>query len=67
MPEAEVGSGTVAAEGVEVAAADEDDLGDAEGGGAAGQRPHVVPLSHVVYNYQALHGGRRRRRGHGGW
>lgn len=59
VAKAEVGGGSVAAEGVEVAAADEDDLRHAESGGAANHRPHVVALRHVVHHHQALHRSRQ--------
>lgn len=43
------------AEGVEFSAADENELGDTEGGGAPGECPHVVPFGYVVNHHIALH------------
>lgn len=55
VAEAEVGGGAMAPERVEVAAADEDQLRHAEGGGATGQSADVVPLRYVVHHHVALH------------
>lgn len=55
VAEAEVGGGAMAAEGVEVAAADENELRNAEGGGAPGESADVVPLRYVVHHHVALH------------
>ena len=54
MAEAKVGSGAMAAEGVEVAAADEDELRHAERRRAAGQSADVVALRDVVHHHVAL-------------
>lgn len=62
VAEAEVGGGAVAAEGADVAAADDHHLRHPERRRAPRQRPHVVPLRHVVHHHHALH---RRRRRHG--
>lgn len=43
------------AEGVEFSAADENELGDTEGGSAPGKCPHVVPFGYVVNHHIALH------------
>lgn len=63
VTEAEVRGGAVAAEGADVAAADDHHLRHAECRRTPRQGPHVVPLRHVVDNHHALH--RRRRRRHG--
>uniref|UniRef100_A0A7C9AR41 Uncharacterized protein n=1 Tax=Opuntia streptacantha TaxID=393608 RepID=A0A7C9AR41_OPUST len=55
MAEAEVRGGAMAAECVEVAATDEDELRHAESGGAAGQCAHVVAFGYVVHQYIALY------------
>lgn len=62
VAEAEVGGAAVAAEGVEVAAADEDDLGDAKSGGAPGEGSDVVPLRDVVDDDRAFDRRCMRRR-----
>lgn len=54
MAKAEVRGGSVASKGVEIAAADEDHLGDAEGGGAPSKSADVVSLSYVVHHHVAL-------------
>lgn len=54
VTEAEVGGGSVAAEGVEVAAADEDELGDSEGGGTADDGADVVALGDIMHNDVAV-------------
>lgn len=66
----------MAAKGADIAAADDDHLRDAERRRAPRQRPHVVPLRHVMDHHHALnrrrHGRRacsirrRRRRWHRG-
>lgn len=54
MAEADVRGGSMAAEGVEVAPADQNQLRHSESGGAAGERSDVVPLRYVVNNDVAL-------------
>ena len=54
VAEAEVGGGSVASEGVEVAAAHQYYLRHAERRRAASQRPHVVPLRYVVHQHVAF-------------
>ena len=54
MSETHVRGGAVAAEGVEVAAADQNHLRHPESGSAAGERPDVVPLRYIVNNHVAL-------------
>lgn len=54
MAETEVRGGAMAAEGVEVAPPDQNQLRHSESGGAAGERSHVMPLGYVVDNHVAL-------------
>lgn len=54
MAEADVRGGSMAAEGVEVTPADQNHLRHSESGGAAGERPDVVPLRYVVNDDVAL-------------
>ena len=55
VAKAKVCGGAMAAEGVEFSAADQNQLRDAEGGGAPGERAHVVPLRYVVHQHIALY------------
>lgn len=66
VTEAEVRGGAVASECIVVAAADKDDLWDAEGCGAASHRPNVVALRHVVHHHEALYDWLFKRHGGGG-
>ncbi len=54
VAKAEVGGGAVASKGVEVSAANQNNLGDSEGGGASGQSANVVSFCYVVHHYVAL-------------
>lgn len=55
MAKAKVRGGAMAAEGVELSAADQDELRDTEGGGASGECTDVVPLGYVVHHHIALY------------
>lgn len=55
VAEADVRCRAVAAEGVEVTAAHQDEFSDAESGGAASKCAHVVPLGYIVHHQVALY------------
>lgn len=54
MAEAEMRSRTMATKGVEVPTADEDEFGDAKGGGASGHGANVVPFGYVMHHNVAF-------------
>lgn len=54
MAEAEMRSGAMATEGVEVPTADEYEFRNAEGGGASGQCADVVPFGYVMHQNVAF-------------
>lgn len=51
---ADVGGGAGPAEGVEGTAADQDEFGDTESGGAKSKNADVVPLGYVVQHHVGL-------------
>ena len=55
VAKAKVGSGAMAAEGVKVPAANENELGDPKGGGAPSQSAYVVSLGYVMHHHVALY------------
>lgn len=55
VAESDVGGGSVAPESVEVSPSDEDELRDAEGGGASSESAHVVPLRYIMHHHVTLY------------